>query len=208
MSEEQRNVLFFCDFDMCMSWDLGNVVIFQHKLWHSVSGLQRKCHLSFPITIFLKSLLFLSSFLWKTRTNAKPWISPLATLIHRADFLKVLPCIQVVLQNTLFALRSILPIFAILLNSQILPFSGSHQWIFTWIVIGIFYTLFSLHVTPLLISFYSKQDPFDVLKFYRKIWFHIRLDTQGFAINNDCSVTFKSMHNNAFFDFLRLLEQD
>ena len=103
MAEGQSNGPFICDFDMCAFGDIGNAVIFQCKLWHFVSGSQRKHHLSSPITVFLKSMLFLSSFLWKTRTNAKPLISPLVIRIHGTDF-KVLPYVQVILQK-----RDLLP---------------------------------------------------------------------------------------------------
>lgn len=104
---ETKQCALYLDFDMCALGDVGNVVIFQCKLWHFFSGSQRKHHLSSPITVFLKSMLFLSSFLWKTRTNTKPLISPLVIQIHGTDFFfKVLPCVQVVLQDMWVALKS------------------------------------------------------------------------------------------------------
>ena len=102
MAERQSNRPAIWDLDMCAFGDVGNVVIFQCKLWRFVSGSQRKHHLSSPITVFLKSTLFSSSFFWKTRTNAKPLNSPFVIQSHGTDF-KVLPCVQFVLQDTWLA---------------------------------------------------------------------------------------------------------
>ena len=102
MADRQSNRPAIWDFDMCTFGDVGNVIIFQCKLWRFVSGSQRKHHLSSPITVFLKSTLFSSSFLWKTRTNAKPLISPFVIQSHGTDF-KVLPYVQFVLQDTRLA---------------------------------------------------------------------------------------------------------
>ena len=77
MADRQSNRPAICNSGMCALGDVGNVVIFQCKVWRFVSGSRRKHHLLSPITVFLKSTLFSSSFLWKTRTNAKPLISPL-----------------------------------------------------------------------------------------------------------------------------------
>lgn len=65
-------------------WECCNFPV--QTLTFFVSGSQRKHHLSSPITVFLKSMLFLSSFLWNTRTNAKPLNSPLVIQIHGTDF--------------------------------------------------------------------------------------------------------------------------
>ena len=86
MADRQSNRPAICNSGMYALGDVGNVVIFQCKVWRFVSGSRRKHHLSSPITVFLKSTLFSSSFLWKTRTNAKPLISPLVIQSRGTDF--------------------------------------------------------------------------------------------------------------------------
>lgn len=182
--------------------DIGNVVIFQYKLWHFVSGSQRKHHLSSPITVFLKSMLFLSGFLWNTRTNAKPFNSPLVIQIHGTDFffffLSLTLCSSRPSGHVSCSRKSTcLPALVPLLESQLLPLSRRCHWLtVSWMVFAIICTLFNLqgHTLTSGVS-YVQSHRFLCIYNYVENWLHMFVDVLH---SNYRSTVSSLVHSDAF----------